>query len=226
MASLSRRLSNRQILDVDLAAQRFSTARLGVNQTWRSGYGFWVFDLGYSQGLTAFNSLEDADDAPQYVPKAQFNKIDGSANWFWSWSQYRFNNSLRFQYSQDNLYSSEQMHLGDRFTVRGYAESPISGDSGLYSRNEVNAAMPEFMQGNNSFSQRFNFMRWYGFFDYGCVERADSEKNVFISGVGAGIKYSEGLAAVDVSLSHSLYSNDENIDGGWQFYLNASVKLY
>src|SRR5690606_11658509 len=50
------------------------------------------------------------------------------------------------QVSPDPLFSSEQMNLGDRYTVRGFQQQSVAGDSGGYMRNELLWNLPPWTE--------------------------------------------------------------------------------
>jgi hemolysin activation/secretion protein len=93
------------------------------------------------------------------------------------------------QYSFSKLMLSEQLAIGGASTVRGYMENEVSGDSGLFLRNEIR--FPNFSFKVRNLKQNLQFL---AFLDYGFV--ADVDKNILnrnsksLLSVGPGVRYS------------------------------------
>ena len=97
-------------------------------------------------------------------------------NWF-----FRF--SFTGQQSGDRLISGEEFGIGGIYSVRGFDERTLLGDSGYQSNIEL--WMPGFME---------NSIRPLVFFDYGYVELntplISETPSISISSVGAGLRWS------------------------------------
>ncbi|VAW55158.1 hypothetical protein MNBD_GAMMA06-467 [hydrothermal vent metagenome] len=107
----------------------------------------WTAQLTYSRGLDAFDALLDDPLTGDNIPKAQFEKL----SWNLTLSK-PFNlgeNYLSYQgffsgqISRDALFGSEQIAIGDLYSVRGFRDSPASGDSGNYIKNDISWS-PQF----------------------------------------------------------------------------------
>lgn len=108
--------------------------------------GLWSFDLGLARGLNNFGALEDAPGLPKAAPRAQFTKLKYGANYMRSFkigeTNFSWQSSLNGQYAKDVLYGTEQISIGGPYSVRGFREFNISGDSGLVWRNEIGTPLP------------------------------------------------------------------------------------
>jgi hemolysin activation/secretion protein len=106
-----------------------------------SGGALWSFDAGLSRGLTWFGALDDEGDLPGGAPRAQFVKYTAGASVSRGFEAFglrpQLSTRLLAQWSNDTLYSSEQIALAGPFAVRGYRESRLYGDRGLTWRNEL-----------------------------------------------------------------------------------------
>lgn len=141
--SLARRASNRSINNADLSPQVLVVARVGGNRLTRHANGDqWSVDVGWVQGLGLADALRDVADLPAGAARAQFRKAEFSASWAvglgsasprsrWVWRT-----RLNGQWSDDALYSSEQLSAGGVSSVRGFAESALAGDRGVVWRND------------------------------------------------------------------------------------------
>ncbi|NGX62906.1 MAG: Heme/hemopexin transporter protein HuxB [Candidatus Anoxychlamydiales bacterium] len=93
------------------------------------------------------------------------------------------------QLSFSKLILSEQLALGGNFTVRGYMENEVSGDSGFLLKNELR--FPNiFSKKNNNFKRVLQFL---AFVDYGLS--VDVDKNLLsknpksLLSIGPGVRY-------------------------------------
>lgn len=111
-----------------------------------------------------------------------------------------------FQYSNENLDSSEKMGLGGPYSVRAYPSSEASGDQAMLLQVEL----AKNIQKN---------MELFGFYDYGWVRTnndlwanwngGSTIPNIYsLDGVGLGFKY-QMLASLscDITMSRALKSN-------------------
>ena len=84
---------------------------------------------------------ESDKEKGEYSPKAQFQKYTADISWYRPFNigeqRFSYRVSLSGQYSDDILYSSEKLGIGDDTTVRGFKENSIMGDKGFYMRNEI-----------------------------------------------------------------------------------------
>ncbi|ROS05422.1 hemolysin activation/secretion protein [Sinobacterium caligoides] len=142
--SLQRKDSKNYMAGVLLqnSSRTLAIASLGINhEQYFSGGGLLLSALSYQRGLDAFDSPDDDDNRDRYAPKAQFDSYGGSLEWRQPFrigelgGQYR--TRLVGQYSEDELFGSEQISIGGQYTVRGYKGNSLSGDSGGYWRNDV-----------------------------------------------------------------------------------------
>lgn len=95
---------------------------------------------GYTRGLKSEFHSEAAQQVPDSPPE-DFEKYSldvtllgafQAAGNVWQWRT-----ELHGQYSDDLLFSSESFSIGSQYTVRGFKEDGLSGDTGIYWRNEI-----------------------------------------------------------------------------------------
>ena len=96
------------------------------------------------------------------------------------------------QVSSEKLLASEEFMLGGAFTIRGYKENEILGDTGLFIKNELRTnAFPLFKK-----TLKNDSLQLLAFFDWGLL--ADCDKNIvwvnkaWLASVGPGLRYSIG----------------------------------
>jgi hemolysin activation/secretion protein len=114
---------------------------IGANQTWRGPLGVWSMGLHHQQGVPRIGATIDANDPDGTAPRAQFHKTIADFSVYKGLQLFglplSLRSSVRGQYSEQSLYSSERIAIGDQYTVRGFRKENIQGDIGGYIRNEV-----------------------------------------------------------------------------------------
>ncbi|HYD56689.1 MAG TPA: ShlB/FhaC/HecB family hemolysin secretion/activation protein [Burkholderiales bacterium] len=140
----NRAFLNRELISV--SSRKLTVLDGGASLAVNAWGGLWSFDAGFAQGLDAAGALTDAPGLPDIAPRAQFFKWTFGAS---------FNRPLRLaghmlslqssvtgQHSRDVLYGTEQILIGGPFSVRGFRDTAVSGDSGFYWRNELGLPLP------------------------------------------------------------------------------------
>ena len=127
---------------LDSSSPKLAVFDIGVNHFVRNPDATWSFLVSYSRGLGILDALEDGPDSGNTIPKAQFERLGWDillslpiSSWGTAWS---YQGSWSGQLSGDPLFGSEQLAIGDLSSVRGFRDSPVSGDSGLYFKNDIN----------------------------------------------------------------------------------------
>lgn len=182
---------------------------------------------GVARGLTWFDALEDADNLPDWAPRAQFTKLKYGVGYYRPFQiageNFSLNSSLSGQHALDVLYGSEQLSIGSPFTVRGFAETPISGDHGYYLRNDLSWTYPLTLIGSEAM-----ILRPYLGLDYGRVRnRASNTLDGELSSASAGLAVYYGALSID--LVQSMPIDSPNYLGsaadGNSTYFNLSLAL-
>ncbi|WP_240702244.1 ShlB/FhaC/HecB family hemolysin secretion/activation protein [Trinickia terrae] len=129
-----------------LSPQDLTVLRVGVNGLYRyvmhdqAAAATW--DVGISQGLPWLAASHDASGIGNSDAHAQFTKADASGTLQFALgtlakTAWTYRGTLRGQFSPVAMFGNEQIFLGGMDSVRGFTEGGISGDSGLYLRNEA-----------------------------------------------------------------------------------------
>lgn len=139
----------------------------------------------YSRGLKILDAKKDLKDLTANEAKAQFEVVKLYAS-----VSKRFNYKIPFafvsefngQIAKSALFGSEQFSVGGYYSVRGFRENYITGDSGYNFRNKLNVNLGSLS--GFSYLNKFSFEPFY---DYGFVKTKDGIKD---SGrlSGAGFK--------------------------------------
>ncbi len=180
------------------------------------GSGYLTFNSTIEWGIPAFGSV------PDYIaegsPRSNYRKINLSS----SYNHYVSNNltyltSFYSQYTPDNLYATERFNVGGKYSVRGYHEQSLSGNSGFYWRNEVNARL------NNNFGELYLIHS----LDYGYIfsDQYGTESGTLIGGA-VGLSYQwDSLLSSSLLISKPLYYPAELNPDKWSLYWSISFVL-
>jgi hemolysin activation/secretion protein len=178
--------------------------------------GFMLTDFSYHKGMNWFSAEKD-ENKKFSEPHAQFQKFAFSnylkAKFLFFKKNITFVNNANMQLSLDELYGTEQISIGGNYSVRGFAENNISGDSGLYLRNDLIFNVAEFVN-IPQFSvvgQRSDIAVFY---DYGMVRKRGGLDKAYLSGAGISLNYKiyeeniKNPKNINISLtySHSLHA--------------------
>ena len=122
------------------SSRKLSVLKVEANHNRRFFNGVLYGNFTYHEGLDRFGAEKD-ENKGDYSPRAQFQKYTADLSWYRPFmiKEQRFSYRVSFsgQYSDDILYSSEKLGIGDDTTVRGFKENSIMGDKGFYVRNEI-----------------------------------------------------------------------------------------
>ena len=123
------------------------------------------------------------------------------------------------QYTQDVLYGSEKISMGDEYTIRGYKGDSIQGDSGYYVKNELAYNLNIDKVGSISPYIGYDFgQSWNN-------EVHDIYRTGRMSGYVIGLKYYGDIFNFDIAYtkpdkaSSYIDKDDENV------YLTVGVKF-
>ena len=152
---------------------------------------FMLTDFSYHKGMNWFSA--EKDENKQFSePHAQFQKFALSnylkANFYLFSKNLTFINNSNMQLSLDELYGSEQISIGGNYSVRGFAANNISGDSGLYLRNDLIFKLADFIN-IPQFSLFTNYADLAVFYDYGMVRKRGSLDKAYLTGAGTALDF-------------------------------------
>ena len=136
---------------VQVGTRNQSMMGLRLAHSRRALSGVVAASLSYEAGLRAFGSFKDDPETPE-APKAQFKKWVGSLSYLRPFrlfdQSFEWQSELHGQWTEDNLYGTEQISLGGAESVRGFWDQTLSGDVGGYWRNELSWRAFEGQEGN------------------------------------------------------------------------------
>lgn len=138
-----RRHSTNAVDDIPIDQQQRRTAgwELGLNQHSFFGDAGVDANINWRRGTGAFGALpapEEAYNGGTSRPSMLMGDISLNLPFRWAEQSWRYNNSLRGQWSNTPLTPQDRLAIGGRYTVRGFdGEQNLSGEKGLIWRNEL-----------------------------------------------------------------------------------------
>lgn len=148
---LSHLRTNNYLLDSRLAtsSNRLSEFQVGITHGRRIGSAFVNLDVGMQNGIGAFDAQsnqQERDANGNLTATPRYRKYTATVSYlqpFTLWGEsLSFSSLATGQRSEDVLYPAQRMSLGGSYSVRGFKDQQLNGDSGGYWRNEVRWARP------------------------------------------------------------------------------------
>jgi hemolysin activation/secretion protein len=130
---------------IDTSERKLTIGSIGftVSNYFKNGVNLYLKPT-YYKGLKILNAKQDGSNLTGDTPKAQFDYFKLYA----SLSKrliipkteipFTVSTEMDSQYSKQTLFGTEQFSVGGYYSVRGFRENYINGDSGYYFRNKVN----------------------------------------------------------------------------------------
>ncbi len=170
----------------------------------------------YSKGLRILNAKKDEQDLSSDSPRAQFERFELYATISKRLTIPKVDvpvvltTEMDSQLSNDVLYGSEQFAVGGYYSVRGFRDTYLVGDSGYYFRNSANfnvgsLILPLINQKNLGILNDLNNFRIEPFYDYGYIHNKYRDTGGRLA--GTGLKTSFDSNYFTASLTYSVATN-------------------
>lgn len=177
--------------------------------------GYFTLNPSIEWGIYAFGAVPDL--IAENSPRSHYRKLNLSSSY-----QYPIKNNLNYltsfysQYTPDNLYAIERLNIGSQYSIRGYQDQSINGNSGLYWRNEINRQI------NNKFGM-FNLILAL---DYGYIipDKYEIEGGT-LAGGAMGVSYINNTLSSSLLISKPFYYSAEIKPSKWSLYWSISFDL-
>jgi hemolysin activation/secretion protein len=197
----------------------------------------------YSKGLKILNAQQDQKNLTSDTPKSQFEvfKLYASASKRFTIPKTEtpitFTTEMNSQLAKQTLFGTEQISVGGYYSVRGFRESYISGDSGYYFRNKANVNIGSLILpfitdniSNNLFTKNLSHLNKFSiepFYDYGYIKNKYDGSDGRMSGFGFKTIFNSKYFNSSVTFSQGtgksrLITNSEKENRIIYFEINAS----
>ena len=191
------------------SSQVLSAFSASATHTHRAMGGVATLSAEFRRGVPMFGAHSDPDDAPLTAPKAEFEKYTATASFYRPFQlldqQFSWSTRVWGQWSPDTLYSAERASIGSRYTVRGFHEDSLDGDSGGYTRNELAITLPLDPK-DPQLAARFTNAQFYVGYDAGFIRRDSREEyeRGTVQGAVAGARLLGGDVHAELAVSKPL----------------------
>jgi len=192
----------------------------------------WSIGAHYHKGLPIINSKIDDSDTDIDAPHAQFDKVSIDITYLkpirFLYYPMTLTSTGHAQYSRTGLYSSEQISIGSLYSVRGFKENSIQGDSGWYWRNEVSSTLYDVFP-ITLIQEAAPNLRIFGGFDMGYVHQTNgtlqNQGEGFLSGASIGLKYNNGTLNWQIAYAKPLSTPSFVVKNDHEFYFNVALMV-
>lgn len=182
----------------EVSSRDLAIANLGLSPTFYFEHGVLYLNPTYNKGTKWFGALKDNhgiyDQSAQYEAWKLY--VYGSLNLF---DVATYHTIFDGQYTKDELYGTETYYLGGEYSVRGFRNEGMQGDSGYSWRNDISFNVATLAKSNNKILKGIDFGP---FIDYGYVRSNHKDINSEILS-GAGGKISFKYRYFDSSISYA-----------------------
>ena len=177
---------------VDVGSKTYTNTLLGIDYTNRLLGGTFFGMLEYERGVKWFGAEGDDKNAdPNTLPaKREYDKINLNLDWMRMFGikkhifQYRM--GIGGSYSEDRLLSANQFTMGDEYTVRGFKESSVAGNKGIYINNTITYL------GTQDMNKYLAMFKPFIGLDGGISRDKDLPTDDKIMGMALGVKFNAG----------------------------------
>ena len=190
---------------VETSSRELTIASLDLTHIRRLFGGRAVFGIGYQKGLDTLGALDDSDrEITDEIPLAQFEKVTASFQYQRPIKVFNraafYSLSANGQYSDDILFSTEQLSIGGQFSVNGFKDDGLSGRSGGFIRQTF--GLPVF-NNNNVFARWTGNPQFTFGIDIGSVRTDDPSLDTYTSLTSASIGLSGRISKFNYSFTYA-----------------------
>ena len=147
MHKISRNYVNDTLLQT--SSRKLTLANIGAAYSGKVKGGVLNANIGYTKGIDLLGAKPYWDEnIPQNAnsPVSDYWKVTGGVSYQRDFAikKAKFNvaSSVYGQFTDDELFATEQIIIGGRSSVRGYVDANVAGNSGMYSRTELGYKVP------------------------------------------------------------------------------------
>ena len=227
--ALDAKFSDRYLNDAELDPQRLADLCVGISHLWRRPKTVMTFGLSFAHGFDWLDESPDDDQTSSAGdPEPEFNNFSFSVSLITelkSWLTWQ--SQLQTQYGFEPLQSTEQLYVGDYYSVRGYRNSFVSGDWGGYWRNDFLIKAPKF-NSKNIFAKFVDGLTPFVFADGGFAgSHTDGVDESWLVSAGGGVKFQLWRLSGEVYAAFPLiYANEVPVEDHAQIYFSLNLKTW
>lgn len=215
---------------LDTSTHRLTVSNVSLSHSYRFNRGIAYGAFTYSHGTDWFGAEDDSDDLAD-LRRAQFDRfsLDLTLIKLWDIGIGRWNprTDLRMRgvWSDDELYSSEEISIGGPYSVRGFKDREISGRRGGYGRFDL--SVPLGYLPTNYLKNVFGEFNCYAGYDIGSIVRDDDDvlEDGTLTSWTLGLKSSGDYVFFDLAFSQPITASDYLDEDNFDLYFRLIAKF-
>jgi hemolysin activation/secretion protein len=226
---------------VEVSSKKSSTASIGLSSTYFFDKATLFLKPNYVQSLKILDARKNADNLASNSAHAQFEMFKFYGNYAQRsqilQTPISYNLTFDSQVSKQKLYSVDQFYVGGVYSVRGFSEGSISGDSGYTMKNEINVNLGQAIipyVSSEKISQKLLYLRYFSltpFYDYGYIRQKGGQESGRLTGGGIKLgfnhkNFSAYLTFSRVISKSHLLNEDYNENRAIYFTINSQVGFF
>lgn len=177
-------------LTLDVSTKKYSSTTIAIDHSNKFLGGTIFGMLEYERGVPWFGAEKDPSPLKEGDYKIEYDKLNFNLDWMRVFGirehNFQYRMGIGGTYSDDRLMSANQFTMGDEFTVRGFKESSVAGNKGVYMNNTITYLGTQDM---NKFLAMFK--PFIGL-DGGVSRDRDLPTSDKIAGMALGVKFNMG----------------------------------
>lgn len=185
---------------------KLTDMQLGLTSVFTGAGGSWTVDGAMSKGLEWFGVEPLPDAGTGMVPTPTGVRYNASVSYFRPLSlgtlDATWSSSLQAQTSPHRLYGSEQMSIGGLYTVRGFDGTSLSGERGIYWRNDLAVTLPP--PSDAVVAKWFGRLQPYVAIDTGRIVGREGQTTGSLAGIVIGVRGVGGQIGFDIGYGEPL----------------------
>jgi len=189
---------------LDTSSNNLSVLNFNLNYFLYFDMSSLNFSISYSTGIDKFGATKDINITTDSV-KAQFEKYNFNMSYMSSLQLFElpmaFNSKFSYQYSEDNLYGTEQIFIGGLYSVRGFEGVSTGGNRGFILNNDLSI---------NQNIKKIN-ATFFIAYDFGKIYSNSAIMGGELSGGAYGLKFSVDNILIELTKIFEI-SHSSNID--------------
>ncbi len=211
---------------IETSERKLTIGNIGftISNYFKNGVNLYL-KPSYSKGLKLLNAKQDGSNLTSDTPKAQFDyfKLYASLSKRLTIPKteipFTLSTEMDSQYSKQTLFGTEQFSVGGYYSVHGFRENYITGDSGYYFRNKANfnlgALAAPLAKNSEGFLNKnlvhLNKFSMEPFYDYGYVKNKYVNNGADGRIAGIGLKTIFSSRYFNASLTYSWATNQSRL---------------
>jgi hemolysin activation/secretion protein len=180
---------------IEVSSYNISKVSMNLGYLYRTDDFYSYISFAYVKGNTWFDDFNPTDLDEHF----SLFTVDISMMKQFSFLTYTLN--THYQHSNYQLFSTDQISIGGPYSVRGYKEEGLNGNTGYYARNEFS---------KNLRSKLFNFFdqTYFFAFDSGWIEKEQNVNYGKLLSYSIGAKYQKDSFSTEVYYAIPVYDQD------------------